>query len=66
MSAGEGARMLDAPFDPESDSILGIQAIYPGREHTLFALGLLLQRWVKVPEPAIVAVAALAGIFLHN
>ena len=32
----------------------------------IVALGLLLQRWVKVPEPAIVAVAALAGILLHN
>jgi chromate transporter len=32
----------------------------------LIALGLLLQRWIKVPEPAIVAVAALAGILLHN
>jgi chromate transporter len=32
----------------------------------LIALGLLLQRWVKMPEPAIVAVAALAGILLHS
>jgi chromate transporter len=32
----------------------------------LVALGLLLQRWVKMPEPAIVAVAALAGIALHD
>jgi chromate transport protein ChrA len=32
----------------------------------LIALGLLLQRWIKVPEPAIVAVAALAGILLHS
>jgi len=32
----------------------------------VIALGFLLQRGIKVPEPAIVAVAALAGILLHN
>jgi chromate transporter len=30
------------------------------------ALGLLLQRRVRVPEPALVAVAALAGLALHS
>ena len=29
------------------------------------ALALLLQRWVKVPEPALVALAAGAGLLLH-
>ncbi len=32
----------------------------------LVALALLLQRRVKIPEPAIVAVAAIAGILLHD
>jgi chromate transporter len=32
----------------------------------LIALALLVQRWVKVPEPALVALAALAGIALHG
>jgi len=32
----------------------------------MLALGLLLQKRGKIPEPAIVAVAAAAGIALHN
>ena len=32
----------------------------------LAALALLLQQRVKTPEPAIVALAALAGILLHD
>jgi chromate transporter len=32
----------------------------------LVALALLVQRWLQIPEPAIVAVAALAGIALHG
>ena len=31
----------------------------------IVALALLLQRWVKVPEPALVALAAGAGLLLH-
>ena len=32
----------------------------------IVALGLLLQRRVKIPEPALVAVAALVGLALHD
>nr|MBA2615256.1 chromate transporter [Actinomycetota bacterium] len=32
----------------------------------LVALALLLQRWVRAPEPAVVALAALAGVLLHE
>ena len=32
----------------------------------LVALALLVQRWMKVPEPALVALAALAGLALHG
>ena len=44
------------------DTISGWLAVVIG----LVALGLLLQRRLKVPEPALVAVAALAGILLHG
>lgn len=41
--------------------------ITPGRVVIgLLALGLLLQPGVKVPEPAVVALAALAGLALHD
>jgi len=43
-------------------TIAGVLSILIG----LVALGLLLQRRVKIPEPALVAVAALAGLALHD
>lgn len=43
-------------------TIAGVLSIVIG----LVALGLLLQRRVKIPEPALVAVAALAGLALHD
>ncbi len=43
-------------------TIAGVFSILIG----LLALGLLLQRRVKIPEPALVAVAALVGLALHD
>ncbi|HXG69594.1 MAG TPA: hypothetical protein VNJ04_03165 [Gemmatimonadaceae bacterium] len=43
-------------------TIAGVLSILIG----LVALGLLLQRRVKIPEPVLVAVAALAGLALHD
>lgn len=48
--------------------VIGRQAITGGLTAAiaLIGLALLLQRRVKVPEPAIVAAAAVAGLLLHN
>jgi hypothetical protein len=47
--------------------VIGRQTIHGWLPATIgvVALGLLLQKRIKVPEPALVAAAAIAGLALH-